>query len=183
MSAARIAVSRRSTCSVDNPTLPRALRPTLTDLAPQPHRSENGRRPPARVDLLLGRLAPRMAASLRSTTAFFRTTYARGMHRSRSRTNCIAARPFAGHAPECLQWVMGVSSPEGKRTAAMGSEPDLDRCYLQGRAPTLSRPIRLVAEPLRRAPGLASRREDPRRASDDRPTNCRGALCGRGWSG
>ena len=48
---------------------------------------------------------------------------------------------------------MGVSSPEGKRPTAMGSEPDLDRCYLQGRAPTLSRPIQLLAEPSRRAPG------------------------------
>lgn len=45
-----------------------------------------------------------MAASLRSTTALFKTTYARGMHRSRSRRHCIAARPFAVHAPEGLEW-------------------------------------------------------------------------------
>src|SRR4029450_1777083 len=31
MSAARMAVSRRSTCSADNPTLPRALWPSFSD--------------------------------------------------------------------------------------------------------------------------------------------------------
>lgn len=37
-----------------------------------------------------------------STTAFFKSTYARGVDSSRSRTTCIAARPFAGtHRKVC----------------------------------------------------------------------------------
>src|SRR5882724_4358999 len=59
--------------------------------------------------------ADRMTVGLRSTTAFSKTTYARGMHRSRSRTRCIAARAFAVHAPEeGLEWVK-------TRTSLLGS--------------------------------------------------------------
>lgn len=88
-----------------------------------------------------------MAVSSRSTTAFFKTTHARGMHRSRSRRHCIAARPFAVHAREGLEWGRVLPSPDlqpnGSYLAL--SFPKLTVCFRP--APANSRERRLF--PLR----------------------------------